>query len=1183
MGDLVLRLGERSCSEPSVVGGKAAKLSQLVEAGFPTPPGFVVTVDAYRSAMEASAAGPAISDSLKNLDFRDDAEVERRSRTIRDTIISSALYPELVMAIESEIRHAGGDALWAVRSSATAEDLPEASFAGQLDTFLGVGPEDVPEHVKKCWASSWNARAMLYRQEAGLDHMAHGIAVIVQKMVDARCSGVLFTTDPVRKKKDTMVIESSWGLGESLVSGMVTPDRFECNKRTLAITQRSIARKTSALVLTERGKAEMRVEEARQREPSLTDDEVRRLAELGLRIEARFGRPQDIEWAIENDKLLVLQSRPVTRAVAEDETLWTRAYGDEYWADVTSPLFFSLLGEYLTKYVNHEGAKVLGYKGIVGKELLKMHKGHVYFNSAVLEEVFSYNPRFSRTKELLNYFPERDQARIANEPAKLLPKLLSELRVALLDPDGLIIRTDKAYREWSERFMEEMKAFDSKDLRRLSYPELHDEFMRMERALLKHYRLIRYGMVTHSIGTNLIMKRWLSDWLGDRTGVLYSRLVSGLGDNKTIETNIAIERLAKIARINPPVREALVSRTSEEFLEDLRTRADLAGFSKPFDSFMAAYGHRSHTREMYFPRWSEDRTLIVDALKALVTSSRLNLEEMESKRREERLATEKEVLRRVAELRLGLVRRFMFRTVMRFAQTYLMFRENQRFYLDHQIARWRRLFLEYGRRFEADGLLRRRDDIFFLTKEEIFDIASGKRRADQKAVERRRKEFERYRYTLPPKFLKGGLEFDDTVVHREKVVRIVGTSASPGIVTGIVRVVDSVNHVSEVREGEILVTSNTDPGWTSVFAKIAALVTETGGILSHGAVVSREYGIPAVTAVRNATTILRTGQRVTVDGGEGVLLVAEDGKAEDTDIVHEFGEHPDWNESFYFNFYDRAKDVCGFMRIGLKPNRDEKSMFFFLMMPNGMSIGTRGAEPFKDSELRAKGLRYEKMISERKWRMLYDGDLVRIDGGAGEKVRVSMQLDFDALHPIFNYRECVSEEDVRMSRSTASEHTEQYGRITGRLEIGGTQLRIDALGERDHSWGVRDWIAPTMWIWLTAQFSEGVAMNLTKLIVEEGVVDAGYVHRDGRNLPIVKTDVETEYGTDGGPKTLSVVLRDKSGAEHRMKAQVMRTVRLSFTGHEGYGTAVMYETLAQFEYQGLKGYGIAEYLVRQVG
>ena len=248
----------------------------------------------------------------------------------------------------------------------------------------------------------------------------------------------------------------------------------------------------------------------------------------------------------------ILQSRPITTLV-KDRTLWTRAYGDEYWADVTSPLFFSLLGEYLTKYVNHEGSEIMGYKDLTDKVLLRVHKGHIYFNTEVLEEVFTYNPQFSRTKELLNYFPVKDQERIANVKTKVGKRLWAEVRIAVLDRDGTIFRTDKAYQRWAEGYMEAVGPFDALDLTKVEDERLHQEFLAMERAYLKHFRLIRYGMVTHSIGTNLMVKRWLTDWLDDRSGVLYSKVISGLKGNKTIETNMALAKLADKARADTAV------------------------------------------------------------------------------------------------------------------------------------------------------------------------------------------------------------------------------------------------------------------------------------------------------------------------------------------------------------------------------------------------------------------------------------------------------------------------------------------------------------------------------------------------------------------------------------------------------------------------------------------------------
>jgi len=558
-----------------------------------------------------------------------------------------------------------------------------------------------------------------------------------------------------------------------------------------------------------------------------------------------------------------------------DETLWTRAYGDEYWADVTSPLFFSLLGEYLTEYVNHEGARIMGYWEIADKDLLRLHKGHIYFNTEVLEYVFTFNPKFSRTKELLNYFPEKDQERVANAKTKIGRRIWAEIRIMFLDPDGMITRTDKAHKKWAEDFLSKMKRFDSLDLTKLSDEELNVEFKDMEDAFLKHYRLIRYGLVTHSIGSNLILKRWLVDWLDDKSGALYSNLISGLPDNKTIATNTALVKLAKSAREDPNVLGPLQEKPSGEFLKELERNPSLKDFSTKLRDFLKDYGHRSHTREMFFPRWADDPSLVVDALKALVSSPDLDVEMLQKQKSEDRIVTEKAVLERISKLKLGFFKKILFKTVLGYAQTYLMFRENQRFDLDHIIYRQRRLFTEYGRRFKERGIIDRVDDIHFLSKEEIFKISRNELSISKETTKQRREEFEKYSDRLPPKFLKGNTEFDDTVVREANVLKITGTAASPGIATSRVRVVGTINELSGVREGEIMVTSNTDPGWTPVFPKLGGLITETGGILSHGAVVSREYNIPAVTAVKDATKILKTGQKITVDGNEGVVTIME--------------------------------------------------------------------------------------------------------------------------------------------------------------------------------------------------------------------------------------------------------------------------------------------------------------------
>jgi rifampicin phosphotransferase len=872
----LLSLGKIAKEDYPLVGPKAANLSALACAGFLVPEGFVIPITTYNKFLEKLGLNERINEAFNDADLDDEVVLERTSKRIKEMILSAQIEGYVREEFGNDFQQMGNHSFWAVRSSAVAEDLPDASFAGQQDTYLNIPSEEVPESVKRCWASYYNERAIAYRHNVGIPQTGGGIAVIVQRMVDARSSGIMFTNDPLDQDGRHILIESSWGLGESIASGLVSPDRFHCDWRNGKVLKREISHKTKAIFLSRRKEGVMDLEESRRDVPSVSDEELRQLCEVGMRMEELFEGPQDVEWAIEDEKTYFLQSRPITTLTKKGEELYTRAYGDEYWSDVTSPLFFSILGEYLTDIVNHEGARIMGYRELVDKDLLRLHKGHIYFNSAVLEAVFIYNPKFSRTKELLNYFPEKDQERIATARAKLGKRLWAEVRIAILDSDGMITRTDKAYRAWADGFIKNMRnGFDLLDLRTLSDAELESTFRSMEEAYLKHYRLIRYGMVTHSIGTNLMVKRWLSDWLDDKNGALYSKLVSGLEDNKTIKTNIALAKVAASVRADPLVLKSVQTAPSSQVLEAIQKKPEFAGLKRELELFMDEYGQRSHTRELFFPRWVDDPKLVIDIVRSLVEAPDLDFEKLEKDKIQERLETEKEVLEKIGHLRFGFAKKRLFKIVLNYAQIYLVFRENQRFYLDHMLMRQRKLFMEYGRRFTERGWIDRPEDIFFLSKEEIFQIGKEGKADVRSKISTNRREFDRNRDRLPPKFLRGNVEFDDAVLQLGDSKKITGVSASPGIRKGRIRVVDSIEHLSEVKESEILVTANTDPGWTAVFSKIGGLVTETGGILSHGAVVSREYGIPAVTAVKGATKILKTGQQVTLDGNDGIIYLEE--------------------------------------------------------------------------------------------------------------------------------------------------------------------------------------------------------------------------------------------------------------------------------------------------------------------
>jgi len=298
-------------------------------------------------------------------------------------------------------------------------------------------------------------------------------------------------------------------------------------------------------------------------------------------------------------------------------------------------------------------------------------------------------------------------------------------------------------------------------------------------------------------------------------------------------------------------------------------------------------------------------------------------------------------------------------------------------------------------------------------------------------------------------------------------------------------------------------------------------------------------------------------------------------------MLHEVGEQKDWNESFYFNFYDRGNDLCGFMRIGMKPNKKEKSLFCFFLMPDGSIVGLKENVEMEDNELSAKGLKFTAVEAEKKWNLSYEGELNQMDKGEVKPVKVSFALDFDAITPQFDYRSCVTAEKEKIAQQVAAEHIEQVGHCIGTVKVEEREFVVRALGERDHSWGVREWTAPRLWLWVTCQFNEKFAFNLTKLEMDKGDVDAGFLYLDGEMIPIVKVDVAKEFQADGSPAELYMAFYDKDGNVYGVKGVTKRKAMMHFEGEDKKHPSIMWETLTRFKMDEEVGFGVAEYLIRQ--
>ena len=893
---LILNLNNISKKDSDKVGGKATNLGELIKNGFTIPKGFVLTTQGYSLFLKQNNLNELIQKSLAKINFSRYDTIENASKEIRDGIKNSKLPLEIIEEIKDNYDQLLSTNV-AVRSSATAEDIASASFAGQYDTFLNLTAiSQVIENVKNCYASAWTSRAIAYKNECNIPQSDVKLAVIIQEMVPAKCAGILFTRNPLTTDKNEIIIESNYGLGESVASGQCSPDQFLVQKSAhrgseeFKILDKQIGKKNVAIIPKsleiEGGTVLIELSEQESSRASLSDYQILQLSQIGTQIEKAFNYPQDIEWAIDqNDNIIILQTRPITSKripPLSSEYYWTRGYSDDYWNDPVTPLFFDILGDQLTKVVNMELNSIMGYKRMTNK-LLKLYNGHVYFNLDVLKrKVENEIPGMIRSEDVLNYFPEGygqyGKETIKNLPFHIISRIVAELRVMVYDPDGSMSKTAKRYYEWSEElFTPYCDKFDSQ-LKNLSDTNDTRALLNLAKELddimIKHFRLVRYGIAVHNIGMNLMVQYLLTRFLGKKdSSRLFPNLISGL-EHKLTETNEEIHKLASFIQKTPDLKSLVLNNKSED-LHDLvkkSTDAKIQVFTKNLEIFLKNYGDRGFSREAFYPRWNEAPGYIFDILKSLVQGEIHDFESYKTKELEYRSKIEQYVQSRIRSQKFGLLKWKILTIILKNSRTYIVFREDQRFNVDKWFTRNRKVYLEIGQAFKNSGILGDSNDIFFLHKKEISKMASDELDLDVPSlIKKRKNEFFKYEHAIPPKFLYGDREFDDVFRYSEESSLFRGLPASQGILTAKIRVLNKIDEISTVQSGEILVVSKTDPGWTPVFSRIGGLITETGGVLSHGAVISREYGIPAVTNIPNACKLFKTGQVVKINGYIGMV------------------------------------------------------------------------------------------------------------------------------------------------------------------------------------------------------------------------------------------------------------------------------------------------------------------------
>ncbi|WP_327121915.1 phosphoenolpyruvate synthase [Streptomyces sp. NBC_01341] len=859
-GQYVVDLREADATQLAEVGGKGARLGELSSIeGIRVPPGFCVTTSAFRRIM---AEAPSIDDRLDELsrvDPEDGEAIRVLSAEIRRTIEGIAVPGGIAAAITAALAPLGEQAACAVRSSATAEDLPTASFAGQQDTYLNVmGRSAILQHVSRCWASLFTERAVIYRRRNGIDHRAVRMAVVVQRMVFPRAAGIMFTADPVTGNRKVATVDAGFGLGEALVSGLVNPDVFRV--REGEVVARAIAAKQRAVVAVPGGGTkEVPIAREQQGQPALTDAQAVRLVRLGRRIEQHFTGPQDIEWCLTDDDFHIVQSRPITtlfpipRADDQDNHVYVSVGHQQMMTDPMKPLGSSMWALTAMVPMHEAGGRLfvdvtrrLSSPASRAGLLEVMGKGDPLIRDA-LETVLEHDA----------FIPSLPDAAPGGAPAGPPP--------VKTDPDivsGLIERSRAS------------TAALRHDIRTKKGPALFDFLLK---AFEEHKRVLSDPLNLQVIMAGMEATWWLNDtlreWLGEKNAA--DTLTLSAPGNVTSEMGLALLDVADVIRPHPEVVAFLRGADDADLLDGLDGLAGGREAREAIEGYLDRYGMRCVGEiDITRPRWGERPGTLVPAILDNVR----NFGPGAAKRRFEQgreaaLKKEHDVLSRLRDLPDGARMADETKRMIDRVRTFIGYREYPKYNIINRYSVYKQALLAEAGRLEQAGVLREREDVFYLSFQEFHEVARSKQ-ADEQLIQQRKDAFRSFRALTPPRVLTSDGEAVDGAYRRDDVPAgaLIGLPVSTGIVEGRARVVLDLAD-ADLEAGDILVTTFTDPSWSPLFVGIAGLVTEVGGLMTHGAVIAREYGLPAVVGVDRATRLIRDGQRIRVDGTDGHIEI----------------------------------------------------------------------------------------------------------------------------------------------------------------------------------------------------------------------------------------------------------------------------------------------------------------------
>lgn len=871
MSSLVLGFQEMEKTQLLLVGGKGLNLGELSKIeGLQVPEGFCVTTVGYQNAIEQNETFPALLDQLTMLQVEDRDQIGEISRKIRQIIMEVEIPSDVVKAVTHYLSRFGDEHAYAVRSSATAEDLPHASFAGQQDTYLNIiGKDAILKHISKCWASLFTDRAVIYRMQNGFDHSQVYLSVIVQRMVFPQASGILFTADPITCNRKLLSIDASFGLGEALVSGLVSADCYKVQEGKI-VDKRIETKKLAIYGRKEGGTEIQQIDPDQQKTQTLTEQQILQLARIGRQIEAYFGCPQDIEWCLADDTFYIVQSRPITtlypipEANDQENHVYLSVGHQQMMTDPMKPLGLSFYllttrapmrraGGRLFVDVTHMLASPSSRQMIInasGKSdpLIKDALMNIVEREGFIKSLADDGKQIPSPSKSNEVNSSSDfQAKIENDPT-----IVSDL-----------IKRSQTSIEESKQNIQTKSGSDVFDF-------ILEDMQQLKKILFDPQSSAVF--MTAMDASSWINEK-MNEWLGEKN--VADTLSQSVANNITSEMGLALLDVADVIRPYPEVIDFLQHVKDNNFLQELVKFVGGQESLAAIHAYLDKYGMRCAGEiDMTKTRWSEKPLTLVPMILGNIKNFEPNAGNRKFEQgRQEALEKEQELLERLKHLPDGERKATETKRVISLIRNFIGYREYPKYGMINRYFIYKQALLKEAEQLVQAGIIHEKEDAYYLTFEELRDVVRTNK-LDYQIISKRKAEYKLYEKLTPPRVITSDGEIISGTYNRENLPAeaLVGLPVSSGVIEGRARVILNMENAN-LEDGDILVTSFTDPGWTPLFVSIKGLVTEVGGLMTHGAVIAREYGLPAVVGVENATKLIKDGQRIRVHGTEGYIEI----------------------------------------------------------------------------------------------------------------------------------------------------------------------------------------------------------------------------------------------------------------------------------------------------------------------